>query len=227
MTNRTDRDKKNVTISGKVVRLCVSAYHTRHRKIKPKSGTLKKLGNRLRPVFLAYFAIGIIRSPQMAVHESDREDLMREAVALVRRIELQVPDEKESVICGFRSNGALSVFFGPDPVYQFDPESRLRRAFVDGLLYRTQGTTLAQLKRQRSEDVTELLRRDLCVDELNEFLKTMRIRLQQLLSALETNEVVVLKQVPENQSIVRELIDALGRIANFEAILAPSIKGKR
>jgi hypothetical protein len=163
----------------------------------------------------------------MAVHESDREDLMREAVALVRRIELQSPGEMESVICGFRSNGTLSVYFGPDPVYQFDAESRLRRAFVDGLLYRTQETTLAQLKRQRSKGVTELLRRDLSVDELNEFLKTMRLRLQQLLCALKSDEVVVLKQVPEDQPIVPELIDALGQIVNSEASLAPPIKGKR
>jgi hypothetical protein len=163
----------------------------------------------------------------MAVHESDREDLMREAVALVRRIELQSPDEKESVICGFRFNGALSVFFGPDPVYQFDADSRLRRAFVDGLLYRTQGTTLAQLQRQRSEGVTELLRRDLCVDDLNAFLNAMKLRLQRLLCALRSNESVVLKQVPEDRPIVPELIDALGQITNSDESLAPSIKGKR
>ena len=163
----------------------------------------------------------------MSEDESEREDLMREAVAMVRRVELDVPEGQDSVICGFRTSGALSIYFGPDPVYQFDTDARLRRAFVDGLLYRTQGITLAQLKRQRLEGITELLRRDLSADALAEFLKTMQLRLQRLLSALETNAAAVLKQVPEDEPVVPELIDALRRIANTDESLAPRIKGKR
>jgi hypothetical protein len=152
---------------------------------------------------------------------------MREAVALVRRVALDVPDEKDSVICGFRSGGALSVYFGSAPVYQFDTDARLRRAFVDGLLFRTHGTTLAQLKRQRREGASELLRRDLSADELDEFLKMMRFRLQRLLSAIKSNAAAVIQQVPDDQPIVPELIDALARIANKDEPLAPPIKGKR
>ena len=67
----------------------------------------------------------------MARNEADREDLMREAVALTERVELFVPGFEELITIGFRSNGAMSIFVGQDPVYQFDPSGRLRRAFAD------------------------------------------------------------------------------------------------
>ena len=83
----------------------------------------------------------------MARHEDDREDLMREAVALTDRVELSVDGFESLITIGFRSNSAMSIFLGPDAVYHFDPEGRLRRAFVDGLLFRSQHTTLAMLRR--------------------------------------------------------------------------------
>jgi hypothetical protein len=74
----------------------------------------------------------------MSRNESDREDLMAEATALRRRVQLQVPGEALSIIAGFRDEGRVSIYFGPDPVYHFDEQGRLRRAFVAGRLYRTQ-----------------------------------------------------------------------------------------
>ncbi|MCH7988877.1 MAG: hypothetical protein IID46_06955 [Planctomycetes bacterium] len=71
----------------------------------------------------------------MARQESDREDLMSEAVALVRRCECETADENDSVISGFRKCGSLSLYFGSDPVYHFDNNARLRRAFRGGFLY--------------------------------------------------------------------------------------------
>ena len=116
----------------------------------------------------------------MAQNESDREDLMAEATALRRRVELQVPSETEHTIAGFRDDGRFSLYFGPDPVYHFDGEGGLRRAYLDGKLYRTQGTTLARLTRNRTEQATLLRRNDLSELELQEFLHAMRCRLQNL-----------------------------------------------
>ena len=71
----------------------------------------------------------------------NREDLLREATALVERIEL-VPhrdrqfDASEPIVVGFRADGALSIFFGDDPVYQFNAAGELRRAYCDGLLFK-------------------------------------------------------------------------------------------
>src|SRR5262245_38318908 len=73
---------------------------------------------------------------RMARQESDREDLLREATALVERAELKVAGEPEPVTVGFRRDGSLSVFFGSVAVYQFNTAGELRRAFADGLLYK-------------------------------------------------------------------------------------------
>ncbi|MEZ6044739.1 MAG: hypothetical protein R3C11_03990 [Planctomycetaceae bacterium] len=45
--------------------------------------------------------------------------------------------------------GAAFLYLGPDPVYHFDAAGRLKRAYVEGLLYRTQESTLARLERLR------------------------------------------------------------------------------
>ncbi|HEX3599001.1 MAG TPA: hypothetical protein VHU84_02590, partial [Lacipirellulaceae bacterium] len=77
----------------------------------------------------------------MSREESQREDLIREATALVERIEISFdasvsndPDSPQQVIIGFRANGALSIFFGEDPVYQFNSAGDLRRAYWNGQL---------------------------------------------------------------------------------------------
>ena len=47
----------------------------------------------------------------MARQEQEREDLLREAVALVERIEVQTAREQGTVVIGFRRDGAASVYF--------------------------------------------------------------------------------------------------------------------
>ena len=132
----------------------------------------------------------------MARNESDREDLLREATALVPRVELEVSGEIEPVLIGIRSNGSLSVYFGADPMVQFDRGDRLRRACVDGLLYRTQGTTLARLERQRTAEETVLRRHDLTVDEMTELCGRLAARVLGLARTLEQGECRVRGRVP-------------------------------
>src|SRR5580765_5795621 len=107
---------------------------------------------------------------RMARREADREDLMAEASALRQRAELVLDGYAEPIVAGVRANGHLSVYFGDDPVYQFDAAGNLRRAFVGGDLYRTQGHTLARLNRTRTDLAVELGRRDLDPAELERFL---------------------------------------------------------
>ena len=164
----------------------------------------------------------------MARHESDREDLMREATALVRRVELALPGRPEHVVCGFHSDGRLSIYFGPDPVYHFDTAGRLRRAYVDGCLYRTQGTTLARLKRVRTPAATELQRHDLSPDELPDFLECLRARLSSLEDALTSGTAGVVQCVPPNDAeLLRDVHQIVSKTLCAGPDLAPSIKGKR
>ncbi|MBW3542745.1 MAG: hypothetical protein KY476_20980 [Planctomycetes bacterium] len=166
----------------------------------------------------------------MSRTETDREDLLAEAVALVRRVELRVPGLPENLVAGFRSDGRLSVYFGGDPAYHFDAAGRLRRAFVDGELFRTQGTTLARLRRTRTPAVTELVRWDLPLGELKAFIERMRGQCELLLRATEPEASApgaVLRRVPGDDHLLPELRRMLETILSTDEPLAPPIKGKR
>jgi hypothetical protein len=147
----------------------------------------------------------------MARHEADREDLMREATALRERVELEVPHETEPVVAGFRQAGRLSLYFGQDPAFHFDPEGGLRRAFCGGDLYRSQGTTLARLRRQRTPHATNLVRHDLTPDELDAFLRQMRSRLQRLLAALQSGTARIRERFPPEADLLPRLSEAISR----------------
>jgi hypothetical protein len=164
----------------------------------------------------------------MARHETDREDLLAEATALRRRVELRVPGEPGPIVAGERDDGSWSVYFEGDPVYHFDAANRLRRAFVGGALFRTQGTTLARLTRNRTPAATELLRADLTAADLAELLETARNRCETLCCHLASDGVEVLRQVPIGDETL--LIELRQRIAEWFAsglALAPAIRGKR
>ncbi|RLT20103.1 MAG: hypothetical protein DWI29_04335 [Planctomycetota bacterium] len=160
----------------------------------------------------------------MAQHEGDREDLMREAVALPDRVELSVDGFDALITIGFRANSAMSIFIGQDPVYQFDPEGRLRRAFVDGRLYRSQHTTLAMLKRERTDTQTLLLRTDLAEDALQSFRGTMLFSLQLLEQKLNAAAFSIRRSVPESVSHITRIQSALAGIRLAKSWLSPTIR---
>jgi hypothetical protein len=162
----------------------------------------------------------------LARNESDREDLIREAQGLPDRAEWQVPGEPEPVVTGVKRNGSLCLYLGSDPVYQFDPEGRLRRAYVDGYLYRTQGHTLARIHRERSETETALVRYDLNDGELLGFLRTMTARLQTLSDALAAGRATLLRSVEQDSTAGLPDFAALIAAACSNPVLAPAIAGR-
>jgi hypothetical protein len=83
----------------------------------------------------------------MARQPEDREDLLAEATALVERAELRLPGDARTIVAGFRATGCGSLFFGADPVYQFNSARQLRRAFVGGELYKAERGQLVALTR--------------------------------------------------------------------------------
>jgi hypothetical protein len=132
----------------------------------------------------------------MSRSESDREDLLREATALVERAELQVPGYDEPIVVGFRRDGSASFFFGADPVYQFNTAGELRRAFVAGLLYKAEHGRLVALRRERSARETALVRHELTPAETAALLAALSRHLTQLRSALRDHAHQVLREVP-------------------------------
>lgn len=132
----------------------------------------------------------------MARHEQDREDLIAEAKALVHRAEMTVPDLSQPVVLGVRSNRWFSIYLQPELVFHFNESGALRRAFVDGLLYRSGSQGLTRLRRERSDAHTsDLVSAELQPAELQEFLQDLEGRLRTLLDHLRQGRAVVLRQV--------------------------------
>ncbi|HUQ69018.1 MAG TPA: hypothetical protein VM165_05820 [Planctomycetaceae bacterium] len=163
----------------------------------------------------------------MARQEADREDLLAEAVALTRRVEGIIVATGQVIVAGFRQPGWLSIYFGSDPMYQVDDAGRLRRAFERGLLYRTQGITLARLTRTRSETETTLLRDDLSPAEIAAFRGRMTDRLTEVVDAMESYGFQPLRQVPNDDAALISDVAARLRLALSAAPwLAPPIAAR-
>jgi hypothetical protein len=151
----------------------------------------------------------------MAREESNREDLLREATALVERIEL-VPKAAEStlstiaagdepIVAGFRADGALSIFFGADAVYQFNAAGELRRAYRDGLLFKAVNCRLVSLRRERNEHEVQLVRHELSDAEQEEFVSAMSRWLRELSTLIHSNPLQVTGQVPEDVDLLTKV----------------------
>src|SRR5687767_11977524 len=121
----------------------------------------------------------------LAASESDREDLLREATALVERAELKLPGFVDPVVIGFRRDGSASFFFGADPVYQFNSAGELRRAYIGGLLYKAEQGRLIGLSRERSQTETALIRHELTADKAAVILESLRTDLDRARESLE------------------------------------------
>lgn len=156
---------------------------------------------------------------------------MGEATALRERVELVVAGEGESssvatVVVGFRGDGRWSVYFGGDAAFHFNAGGRLRRAFFENDLYRSQGTTLARLTRVRTADETALRRHDLSDDELTAFLARVRSRLEDLLAAMQGNRARVVRVIPQNAELCPRVTAAIGAALVPQLRLSPAIKGR-
>jgi hypothetical protein len=143
----------------------------------------------------------------MARQESDKEDLLRDATALVERIELASVGalQVEHVVAGFRHDGATSIFFGVDPVYHFNAAGELRRAYCDGLLFKADSGRLVSLSRERQQNEVQLLRHDLTEAEQQAFLARLRGLLAGLTTALDTAEYAIVGQAPDNADVIGRL----------------------
>jgi hypothetical protein len=146
----------------------------------------------------------------MAREESSREDLLREATTLVERIELaqratesfRASDTDQHIVVGFRRDGALSIFFGEDPVYQFNAAGELRRAYRDGKLLKAVGGKLAALNRVRTQHETQLVRHDLTPDEQEAFEARMRDHLARFARAIGSDGFTIVGEMPAGADVL-------------------------
>jgi hypothetical protein len=145
----------------------------------------------------------------MARRETDRENLLREATALVERVELSLNGYSEPVVVGFRRDGSLSIYFGADPVFQFNSARQLRRAYLDGLLVKAESGRLATLRRERGANEVVLAHARLSDTETDAIVEQLRQRLQEVKRTLESGSYRIIGQVPADADIISRIMNWL------------------
>ena len=150
---------------------------------------------------------------------------MATATALVERIELQLPNHQETIVAGFRRDGSLSLYFGPDPVYQFNSEGQLRRSYAGELLYKADHGRLLALERRRESGHIVMSAQELGAKEADGFLKQLRERLDYLNQSLSSEEWRLISQIPNEAPVVDRLRQWLA--AHKQGIVIATAAGVR
>lgn len=146
----------------------------------------------------------------MSRHEQQREDLLREATALVERIELKIASHTEPIFIGFRPDAAASFYFGQDRVYHFNAAGQLRRAYLAGQLYKAHQTRLIALDRRRTTTETVLLSQAQSPDQTAAILANLQSLLTELKRALASDAYTITGQVPAAANIIPRIQSWLG-----------------
>ena len=138
----------------------------------------------------------------MARNESDREDLLREATALVQRAEVEIAGIEDHVIIGFRRDGAGSIYVGNDTAYQFNSKGQLRRGFDHGRLIKAEKGKLVSLNRRRNEGQVQLVRHDLNEHETEKYMTQVHGLVSILRQAINQNRFTLIGKVPADADLV-------------------------
>ena len=152
----------------------------------------------------------------MARDEDSREDLLREATALVQRVELQVEGFAEPIVAGFRRDGAASFYFGQRCFISIQhrrptPPRLSRRPTVQ-----SRSRPIGAIDAPRTADEVDLLRHECKADEEREFLaidgpKTIRVA-----TSVWSRVLSVLGQIPPDGNVA-------GRVGDWLSIQADPI----
>lgn len=162
----------------------------------------------------------------MARNEADRDDLYEEFRSAVLKWELSIQGLETVVVVGIRKDRRFSLYCGQDDCYHFDVSGRLLRAYRDGFLYRTQGTTLARLLRERTPAETVLRRHDLTIEELRQFCHQLLEKLRFIQLALQ-NQTYTIKRSVTDDSIQEVVIPLIHAIILNEIPLAPPFSTRK
>jgi hypothetical protein len=144
----------------------------------------------------------------LAKQEVDREDILREATALVNRVELKVSGRAggDHIVFGFRKCGSLAVYFGTEPVYQFNANQALRRAYHQGCLLKAVDCLLVSMRRERQDGTLQLLSTSWDAEKTREFVGQVRQDMSQLAEAIAAGEVQVRGFVAAEQQTTAEIL---------------------
>ncbi len=129
----------------------------------------------------------------------------------------------QHIVAGFRRDGAVSIFFGEDPVYQFNAAGELRRAYRKGQLFKAMQGRLTAMRRVRTEREVQLVRHDLSREEEAEFLCQMNGWLQEFARCIETDQFTIVGQVTESVDLLSRVKAALDALHNCPIAKQPNV----
>ncbi|TWU28569.1 hypothetical protein [Bythopirellula polymerisocia] len=154
-----------------------------------------------------------------------REDLLREATALVPRLLLQLDQAGRSVevFAGFRSGNALSLYFDSDPVYHFNSENQLRRAFLDGNILKADQGKLVAWDPLRTSGSVNMVRREFSAADQEQLGKDLIRKLRELKSSLAEQQFTLLGQVPVDGRGLERLSNWLESFCDFTVAKTPNV----
>ena len=152
----------------------------------------------------------------MSRDEHDRENLLEDATAYVRRIEFRGEDNAE-IFVGFRPGGGASLYIEQDPVYHFTSEGELRRAYVDGALIKAVSGKLVAMRRERAAGEVQLVSQTLDAAATQEFLGALEAALTLLAASLRNQKLAVVGSIPPDADVASEVL------AWLESLLAREI----
>jgi hypothetical protein len=142
----------------------------------------------------------------MARFTQDREDLLLEATALVPRVMLRtiILGELCEAFAGFRCE-ALSIYFGPSPVYHFNSAGELRRAYIADLLVKAEEGRLVGTVRHRTAREVVLSSTPLSPEKAEQLAAELTVRLSELRGNLERGQFELVGQSPHQGNGVNRL----------------------
>lgn len=161
----------------------------------------------------------------MARHTEDREDLLRDATALVPRVMLQVEIEERTVevFAGFRNGEALSLYFDSDPVFHFNSAGHLRRAFADGHILKASQGRLVSWSPQRTESRVTMASEELTTEKQEQLGKRMLALLCKLKSAMARQQFTLMGQVSADGDGLERLSSWLESHSGFTIAELPNV----
>lgn len=150
----------------------------------------------------------------MAINPKQREDLMREATAYIRRALIRDAQTGESIFVGLRQNGGWSIYFGEDPVIQFDAQSRLRRLHFENQNYAANNGKLCLLQREQRGGRVEI-QRIYSADAERRVLEDCHKRLRELAESMLRNAIEVVDRFPvDDLKLIADMAESIGRTAH-------------
>ena len=145
----------------------------------------------------------------MAKEAQDREDLLRDASGLPFRVELVLQTDKTSeqtVVCGFRESGELSVYWGQETVLQFNADQELRRAYWNNEMVASYQRLPHWLKRTSSGGRARLERLELSAIERDDLAAATERYLNTIHQSIADGRTKIVGQVPADDDVVAKVI---------------------